>query len=324
MFKYHLAKLQLAIVVLKLLTESESVSQIEMEDNFVESWHSETDNSLRSSSGTIMRLAPMQYSSLCKDTAFAYSGGRLEYSYNATGLVQLFVVDRAAFEQKLETGDGLVSQGVILPDSYCLGRSCQASCDLRDVENWCLIYWNLDESLTPVNVTYQYQLSGGSQEMDPLVLILTLICVALVCLLFCFIIGCCIVRKRQKNRNNANNTRKRNGTRDEEMESVSTSSLNQQQQVPLLPQMIHPSQDFLCPLPPPPPPLPMMVNSGSHHSMRDAFYQGASPLPVSHLPPPPPNHLPSALSQELRTPPLSRKEKKSKKSKSRRTTRFPS
>lgn len=222
------------------------------------SWDSETDNSLRSSSGTLSGLASLEYSTLCKDAAFAYSSDRLEYSYNATGRVELFVVDRAAFEEELKTGDGLVSQGVILSDSYCLGSTCQASCNLKEVKDWCLVFWNVDNDQKPVNVSYLYHLSGGHEDSDQLVWILSSVCVALVLLLFGFCIGCCVVSKRRQNEKN-----------DASKEAKCP------QQVPLLQQVVHPSQDFLCPMPPPPPPppLPVMVPSSSHHSLHDAYFQ---------------------------------------------------
>lgn len=57
----------------------------------------------------------------------------------------------------MSAGQGLVSKGIIIDGSLCLGMSCEHTAELNGVQNWCLMFINIDSDLITANIRFQYE-----------------------------------------------------------------------------------------------------------------------------------------------------------------------
>eukprot|EP00210_Caulerpa_lentillifera_P005346 g5109.t1 len=326
MSTHSVPSLVLAVLLGLLLcttTDTVAIRLSSNSDGLIDSWQVESTESLSSSSGKIMELGPFKTAAVCDDPALEKTRHSLEYSYESTGLLELFVVDRDAYEERLTSQDDFVSHGIVLKDSYCIGRSCKTSCNIKKVKNWCLIFWNVDQRQIPVNVTYLYQSTAAHKKKNTTVMILSIACAALVLILVVSCIGCCIARKKQKKQGTKKGTQDSTGSQNNA--SNMTPLINHHiQNPPPAETLYHPPTPYQFPPPHPPPPFPVptypaMMNSASQHSMHDSVYQGHVPVPVSHTMPMSSNQFQQTQTahNELRQSPSGIK-KKSKKTKTSR------
>lgn len=58
-----------------------------------------------------------------------------------------------------------MSDEVIVPGSYCIGRSCELTADLLGVKDWCLMFMNIDSDLVTADIHFEYK---GQRTLFPL------------------------------------------------------------------------------------------------------------------------------------------------------------
>lgn len=261
-----------------------AVQLAEAEEDLINAWRPGDSAELHPFRGTNVKLDSLQHALYCGNRDQVSTPKCVRYQYDSNALVEAFIVDGHAFQAREEAGQDLVSDDVIVPGSYCIGRSCELTADLLGVEDWCLMFMNIDSDLVTADIHFEYKVCVDNDHKDDLILILSVTCVALVVIAFLMCLSCCwMMRYRKRNTETA-------PSKDEMLAPLNPPP-------PFIPPPMHRAANDVFFSMPPPPPLPLVSHAPFRH---EPSFQVQPPLPISHVPPPPAStSQPSTSSQEI-------------------------